>query len=522
MEQLYILFSLIFVIAIFFLSYKSFIKNKKRYFRVKQNKLNVKIFILHRIADPKFEGKSTNITLDNLEKLLKVLNEQYDEIITCNELLKKKDGNYALITIDDGFKSILNGLELFDKYNTKFTVFINAKEINNKSPAYLTWEQLKDLKKNGHEISNHGFSHTDLTLLTEEQIKFDIKKNHEAIFKNLNISCKSFAYPNGLTNQSVVNILKDMNYQQAFGQHSGIYSLNHDKFYIPRFSADQNTLDDKLNNYNKGINITSISPKYTISENPCQIILEGSSEDYNNFNIVAPKHKLEFTENKCIIKFQEKFKNNEEIRITLYSKNTPHDHRWGYLYHFREQDLWFNDKNIKSNFNPLPIGYRTNNWLILHKSSNSWNGKLQEPTYDQLNYNNEEKSQQKIVEVFKNPYYGLRAGIMNIFGKAKKNGNLNFSVQDLIDAKYMQDPDPYRKYLINNNIEINKKFNLGLKEEGLELIFIILKLELGYGKNNKMYFIDMIPNYEKTYYINKAYDEILNMYKQRYPGLFKY
>tara|TARA_B100001248_G_scaffold166141_1_gene125722 strand:+ start:130 stop:417 length:288 start_codon:yes stop_codon:yes gene_type:complete len=90
MEQLYILFSLIFVIAIFFLSYKSFIKNKKRYFRVKQNKLNVKIFILHRIADPKFEGKSTNITLDNLEKLLKVLNEQYDEIITCNELLKKK------------------------------------------------------------------------------------------------------------------------------------------------------------------------------------------------------------------------------------------------------------------------------------------------------------------------------------------------------------------------------------------------------------------------------------------------
>ena len=45
----------------------------------------------------------------------------------------------------------------------------------------MTWDELKQMAKNGHEISNHSWSHQNAKRLTLEQVKTEIEKNDSAI-----------------------------------------------------------------------------------------------------------------------------------------------------------------------------------------------------------------------------------------------------------------------------------------------------------------------------------------------------
>ena len=45
----------------------------------------------------------------------------------------------------------------------------------------MTWDELKQMAKNGHEISNHSWSHQNAKRLTLEQVKSEIEKNDSAI-----------------------------------------------------------------------------------------------------------------------------------------------------------------------------------------------------------------------------------------------------------------------------------------------------------------------------------------------------
>ena len=48
-----------------------------------------------------------------------------------------------------------------------------------------------------------------------------------------------FAYPYGETSLEVINILKEFNISHAFGQHSGVISIYDNKYYLPRFSLNE-------------------------------------------------------------------------------------------------------------------------------------------------------------------------------------------------------------------------------------------------------------------------------------------
>jgi hypothetical protein len=385
------------------------------------------------------------------------------------------------------------------------------------------------IQKKGHEIANHGLSHQDLTILSYHQIENEIKKNHQELLENLDINCSSFSYPYGYVNSTVVKILKKNGYKQAFGQHSGIYTSSLDPFYIPRFSTT--ALKDKITNFNEGIKIISIRPQYTIRENPCEIVITFEENDKINYidyiHQNGKKIKYQLVKNKNImkIKFLERLKEKKttknDIRLTFYSKD--YKKRWGYFFNFKERFLWYNQSNIINNFELLPIGYRTNNWFIIVKTLIPWKGKIKEPNnFDQVEYFDKKKQKQIIIEVFKSPFFGLRAGMMNILKIAKTtNKKLVISFQNLIDAKYMEDPKGYFNYLKVNNISVTWKFDLRIKNEAMSYFEIILKIELGKGTIDKEYFFDKIPNYEKTLFLEKGYELTIDVYKEKYKFLFE-
>ncbi len=121
--------------------------------------------------------------------------------ITGNPKISEK--NIAL-TFDDGPTEFTSGfLELLEKYNQKATFFCIGKQIE-KYP-----EILKQTVKNGHEIGNHTFSHSNRTgFLTVTEMIDEIKKNDEIILKETGINNSLYRPPFGITNPNIAKAIR--------------------------------------------------------------------------------------------------------------------------------------------------------------------------------------------------------------------------------------------------------------------------------------------------------------------------
>ena len=68
----------------------------------------------------------------------------------------------------------------------------------------MTWDELKQMAKNGHEISNHSWSHQNAKRLTLEQVKSEIEKNDSAIFANIGVMPVTYCYPYNYKTDEIV------------------------------------------------------------------------------------------------------------------------------------------------------------------------------------------------------------------------------------------------------------------------------------------------------------------------------
>lgn len=94
---------------------------------------------------------------------------------------------YAVLTFDDGYKSLLDILPWLEKQNIPATLFVNGKYLDGKSyrespkEQYLTYEELSALNSPLIEIGHHGWEHTDATKMTKEELRESVHKNIEIL-----------------------------------------------------------------------------------------------------------------------------------------------------------------------------------------------------------------------------------------------------------------------------------------------------------------------------------------------------
>ena len=68
-----------------------------------------------------------------------------------------------------------NALPILDQYSFKSIVFLIAKNLNDKSGKYISSNDLKSLLKNrGVTIGMHGYSHIDLSSLSDEYLEEEL------------------------------------------------------------------------------------------------------------------------------------------------------------------------------------------------------------------------------------------------------------------------------------------------------------------------------------------------------------
>lgn len=108
-----------------------------------------------------------------------------------------------MVNIAWGNEYIESLLEILKKNNIKLTFFMEGRWVQN-FPSLAS-----KIKEAGHEIGNHGYSHSDMRNLSNEEIHKEIDKTNQIIRHELNVEPKFFTPPFGYYDKRVIDIAND-------------------------------------------------------------------------------------------------------------------------------------------------------------------------------------------------------------------------------------------------------------------------------------------------------------------------
>ena len=229
---------IIYVLILLLLSIsKSFGKNLNEFNPDK----GVIALMYHRFNENKYP--STNIKNEIFLEHLDEINNSEIEFIPFDkfsQIIKTKmEKNYLLLTIDDAFESFyINAWPILKKKKIPFILFVSTREIG--KYGYMTWQQIKEIESsNLATIGNHSHTHEYLIDWEEEKIRDDLEKSIKIFKENLGYSPKLFSYPFGEYSTTLKKIVADLNFEFAFGQHSGVIDSSKDFLELPRFPINE-------------------------------------------------------------------------------------------------------------------------------------------------------------------------------------------------------------------------------------------------------------------------------------------
>ncbi len=299
----------------------------------------------HRFNENKYP--STNIRNEIFLEHLDEINNSKFEFISFgkfNEIIKSKmEKNYLLLTIDDGFESFyLNAWPTLKKKEIPFILFVSTREVGKN--GYMTWEQIKEIESSDlATIGNHSHTHEYLIDWEEKKIRDDLEKSIKIFEKELGYSPKLFSYPFGEYSTNLKKIVTDLNFEFAFGQHSGVIDSSKDFLELPRFPINEKygelkrfqsiiqTLPfpyEKITPENRYIKGDENPPKVKIKFFKDLIDVKNIT-CYSNEGNIWRKSDIKFTnENELEILLKEKFKSERgRINCSLWAEKN----RWRWL-----------------------------------------------------------------------------------------------------------------------------------------------------------------------------------------------
>jgi peptidoglycan/xylan/chitin deacetylase (PgdA/CDA1 family) len=209
------------------------------------------VLMYHRIGEDDFP--STNVRIEQFEEQLDYLKEHHFQVWPLAKIVEHLQQRKPLpdktiaITLDDAYLSIYT--EAFPRFKERgwsFTVFVSTDPVDQGFSRYMNWEQLREMKKAGITLANHGASHAYLIRKDKDEtleqwrarIKADIEKGQRRLEQELGNTPMLFAYPYGEYNEEVLTIIKELGYS-AFGQHSGAIGFDSDPLALARYPINE-------------------------------------------------------------------------------------------------------------------------------------------------------------------------------------------------------------------------------------------------------------------------------------------
>ena len=116
-------------------------------------------------------------------------------------------------TFDDGMKEHFTiAAPKLEASGFRGTFWINGSTVNGDvvaDTAKLSWAELREMQGNGHEVSNHTWSHQKLTKISLEEARVEIVKNDSIIFANIGVYPRTFCYPYNSHNRDILQMASE-------------------------------------------------------------------------------------------------------------------------------------------------------------------------------------------------------------------------------------------------------------------------------------------------------------------------
>lgn len=165
---------------------------------------------------------SLSIPPEEFEAQMKHFKDNNYHTITPDELYNALEGfeelpeNPILITFDDGYEdNYKNAYPILKKYGFKATIFVISDFVG-KMDHYITWNEAREMAKNGITIASHTVDHRSMTDLTDEQLIKELVDSKKKIEKEMGSSVDYIAYPTGTYNLHIAQLVKEAGYKAAF------------------------------------------------------------------------------------------------------------------------------------------------------------------------------------------------------------------------------------------------------------------------------------------------------------------
>jgi peptidoglycan/xylan/chitin deacetylase (PgdA/CDA1 family) len=146
----------------------------------------------------------------------------FDDLVNHIENAGQLPSKPVLLSFDDDWESQYRyGLPLLQKYGFKATFYIWVSAVGRKN--HMTWNEIRDLARNGMQIGCHSMTHPYLTQIKDDEaLQREILGSKNIIKAHTGVRVTTFAYPFGQYDERVVEAVKAAGFTSARSTWPGV------------------------------------------------------------------------------------------------------------------------------------------------------------------------------------------------------------------------------------------------------------------------------------------------------------
>lgn len=205
------------------------------------------ILMYHHFNEARYP--STNVSQQQFDAHLEYLEKNNFQVWPLEKIVEQLKSRQPLptrvvaITIDDAYRSIYtHAYPRLKQRGWPFTVFVSTSAVDKKLPAFMQWDQMREMQKFGASFANHSTHHDTLIRQHpdesfsrwQQRIRDDLRHAQQRLQQELGTAPALFAYPYGEYDPALKKIISELGWT-AFGQHSGAVGQYSDLLALPRY-----------------------------------------------------------------------------------------------------------------------------------------------------------------------------------------------------------------------------------------------------------------------------------------------
>ena len=201
----------------------------------------VPVLVYHSIARHRAgetgEQRELDVDTAGFRRQMDFLAQGKYRVVSFSALVDALNGGHALpdgavaITFDDGWQDQYEyAFPILARYHFTATFFVYTNAIGN-GPAFMTWDELRQLQRAGMTIGAHSRTHP---VLTDRKVSLaaEIDGSRADIARNIGVTPDVFAYPYGAWDARVAAAVRAAGFRGARGMGEGPLNTSSNIFAI--------------------------------------------------------------------------------------------------------------------------------------------------------------------------------------------------------------------------------------------------------------------------------------------------